>query len=124
MHCPIHIYFCLPGYVHFKHTEALEKAAGDLIDFQKQAERVCATVSRRPLKCTKEMSGVSPDTAVARPLTKRFLASRSLDFENVIIFRIRISWLPIVYIHTRVDIYFFEGACHSWITRVSNPCQD
>ena len=67
--------------------EVLEKAAADLVEFQRQAKAVydalCTTRGR--LKRTKETSGlvgVSPDTAKARPHARRFLAGRLLDFRS------------------------------------------
>ena len=67
-----------------KRVEVLEQAALDLVAFQKQAQDVSVSLSKRPPKRTKETSGsvgVSPDTVRARPRTKR-LTVRRLDFEN------------------------------------------
>jgi hypothetical protein len=67
-----------------KHLEVLEQAALDLVDFQRKARDASASLSKRPPKRTKETSGsvgVSPDTARARPRTKK-LSIRRLKFGN------------------------------------------
>ena len=66
-----------------KRLEVLERAAIDLVDFQSKPE-MPLPLSKRLLKRTKETSGsvgVSPDTAQARPWTKR-LSIRRLEFGN------------------------------------------
>ena len=60
--------------VYKKRLEVLERAAIDLVDFQRQARDAATSLSKRLPKRTKETSGsvgVSPDTARARPRTKR-----------------------------------------------------
>ena len=65
-----------------KHLEVLERAAIDLVDFQ--ARDAATSLSKRPPKRMQETSGsvgVSPDTARARPWTKR-LSIQQLEFGN------------------------------------------
>ena len=67
-----------------KRLEVLERAAIDLVDFQRQARDAVTSLSKRLPKRMKETSGsvgVSPDTARARPGTKR-LSIRQLEFGN------------------------------------------
>ena len=68
-----------------KRVEYLEKAHSDLLLFKSQVKNAEILLSKRPMKRTKETSGsigVSPDTVRLRPLPKKPLTGRQLNFEN------------------------------------------